>query len=1164
MAQRFRPQPPPRPTTFVSIQREIQVRGPAGPLTNLKRHRTRAELTRQVKTLARDPVIAPWIVGVPFPQKLAEIQTAPLLKYWDLRTELFWEATVLSLFLSELNHFIPLRRQFSEELLAANYVDAERTLKDIEGRFGFSIWTVENRIALIATASGLEKQKEFSSSIVNNNDVRSTVRVLTRYLSIRAEPTVSPFRFTRLLNGFLRNQPTMGSSLRQYYRFKLDFLGGHEFLDVLPQVLLFDSNAAIVDRYNTFIRVCQLVVASTRNKGVLRGVTDSVHVLRAGINDPALFNLCAILGITPPDIDPVIPRAIHSLVESYTIGEYTKCTEDSEKLLQEHPALIEVSEIYAKASIRRSEKHTPNLPRASRVLVDHLRSILVLDETAPSSVAHLLKLATVNGSHPWAAQIVSFLMQEYRHDRGAAGERLIIFGELNSYPGNPRLYVFIRKAAFPTIYPAHVENRKLSPTSHRLMDILSNSRLVHPDTLKELGLPDARFRKYLARLLHERGDFEDALRIYTDLLAEPGSVSYYENLLPGVRCFLSAGLLEDALRLTIAAYLANRNVAARLPIAELIERIETEDASALRSMIELPILYDLYYYEYSGARELERADACEDFLRTHGMRRPSVMRSMGALFDKNALNHFLRYVCVLEVLDCSVEFESTEDVQQERISILQLLLEMDPESADSYSNEIRALTTSLTVARGIREVEQSKIYVDVAGVKRTVEGVLKDNYARYLDLLRHTPETFDTQAIILAIGRVENLTESVDIYLPADEKFDLLRSMVVDIRDKFVSSNEYGLDSSLSMGFRHGTLSGQLRPQLEAAHLVTLKDSRTNIYRSNEHWARILEAQSGSRESVLQRLNRFSAEVDELIDEVNTAVIKVSTETRRSTGLFDFSISPWFVKRLQVKIKSQTEFDEFFVYAVHELWARTDECLEAMRKYIEQEFKPRFERIFDGLSGDLSFHDSTALRPIFDTIIQAKIDTQYNLDRVQSWFARTTADETADYQVRLPISIGLETVHNVYLEQPIEPVYELDESLRFKGKTLSGLTNIMFLLFDNIRKYAALNGGVRQFVCHVRREDDLVIFSVVNSVPEDVNGQAEDNKLTEMRDTILAASLSGRLKDDKVKGEGRSGFYKVAKVLLFELGGVADLEFGFNPPGMFTVEFAVSTRALLA
>lgn len=1117
LIMRFHPKPPPhRMTTFASLEREIQFRGAADPLTKLKNHGKHTDIARYIRSLSKIPAVAPWIVAHPLPQKLTELQSTPLLKYRTLSTELYWNACVLRLFTPGLNHFVDRRREFSEAILEGDYSAANQVLDAIQREFGYSIWLIENKIGLFAAASGLEKQKDFSAAIVRNGDIKSSIRLLARYFSVRAEQTVSPTRFTTLLNEFLQDYTGLGVATAQDYRFKLDFFGGHEFIDFLPQILLLESNASIIDRYLTFVRTCQLVVAANPNTRSLRAVTDAVNVVRDGGTDPSLFNLCSMLGITPPTVDQKIPHEIHSLVEHYTIGDYASCARCAEDLLTAHPSLVEVAEIYAKATIRLGAGYKSTLSSSSAELVAKFRSILLLDQAAPAAANGLLKLATVQGSQSWAAQIYSFLMQEYRHDRRAMAERMIIFGELNSYPGNPRLYVFVRRASFPAIYPAHIENRKLSPCAHRLMDILSNSRQIHPDALAELNLPEPRLRKYQAKLLHDRGDYNAALSLYTKLLRSAGSVTYYENLLPAVECFVSAGLLRDAVRLTISAYLDNRNVAARLSIGELIEHVERQGLQQLRQFIELPILYDLFYRIYV-VKELERADVCEDFLRHHKLRRPSELKMAVQTFGLPALVYFLRFVCVPEVLDCSVEFESTEDVQQERIAVLQLLREFDPDRADDYSNEIRALTTSLTVARGLREVEQSRIYVDVQGVKRTVEKVLKESYSRYADLLKHTPILFDPTALMLALSRVDEAGgTSVSVYLPADEQFALFKSMVVDIRDKFVSSNEYGLDSSLSMGFRHGTLSGQLRPQLEAAHLITLKDSKTNQYRRNEYWAKLLAGES-TADAVLSRLNEFSAEVDSLIDEVNMGALQIKTEIRSSCGLFDFSISDLFVKKLQMRIKVETGFDAFFEATVHELWIRTDVCLENVRAYVTDTLKPKFERLFDSLAHDLTFHRSAPLKPIFDTIIQAKIDTQYNLDRIRSWFARTTADETADYNPSLPVEIGLETVHNVYLEQPIKPDLRADESLRFKGKTLSVMTNIMFMLFDNIRKYAALDCGVRRFICEIGERRGKVVFTITNTLPSDADPAAEDNRLTEIRAAIQSALVAGRIVSDTVK-----------------------------------------------
>src|SRR5207237_2989337 len=125
-------------------------------------------------------------------------------------------------------------------------------------------------------------------------------------------------------------------------------------------------------------------------------------------------------------IDLTLAREIHSLIEDYTVGKYVDSAERAEKLLCQHPSLIEVCEIYAKTLIRLDRKHAVKIPFAARNIVEHLQSVLILAPSAPTSVAYLLRLAIVNGSQAFAAQIYSFLMQEYRHDRGRMAERLII------------------------------------------------------------------------------------------------------------------------------------------------------------------------------------------------------------------------------------------------------------------------------------------------------------------------------------------------------------------------------------------------------------------------------------------------------------------------------------------------------------------------------------------------------------------------------------------------------------------------------------------------------------------------------------------------------------------------------------------------------------------
>src|SRR5438105_465482 len=98
-----------RQQSFNSIEREIALRGPLAALTRLKNDGSRSDVARETKSLAKNPSLSDWITGIPFPKKLTQLQTTPLLRYRTLQAELFWSACILRLFSTELNRFVTLR-----------------------------------------------------------------------------------------------------------------------------------------------------------------------------------------------------------------------------------------------------------------------------------------------------------------------------------------------------------------------------------------------------------------------------------------------------------------------------------------------------------------------------------------------------------------------------------------------------------------------------------------------------------------------------------------------------------------------------------------------------------------------------------------------------------------------------------------------------------------------------------------------------------------------------------------------------------------------------------------------------------------------------------------------------------------------------------------------
>lgn len=65
-----------------------------------------------------------------------------------------------------------------------------------------------------------------------------------------------------------------------------------------------------------------------------------------------------------------------------------------------------------------------------------------------------------------------------------------------------------------------------------------------------------------------------------------------------------------------------------------------------------------------------------------------------------------------------------------------MLLELDPTSAESYRTEIKDILRRLMIQKRIREIEQSKVFVDIEGIKAKLNRTMKETFNRYVSFLK--------------------------------------------------------------------------------------------------------------------------------------------------------------------------------------------------------------------------------------------------------------------------------------------------------------------------------------------------------------------------------------------------------------------------------------------
>lgn len=193
--------------------------------------------------------------------------------------------------------------------------------------------------------------------------------------------------------------------------------------------------------------------------------------------------------------------------------------------------------------------------------------------------------------------------------------------------------------------------------------------------------------------------------------------------------------VQEAIQFTAAFCVGDVDGAAMMPLPECCLLVDKRLRKAMAGELALSIALDLYTKLHDARYASERAYAYEDFPTAHGVDRASQLRHAINSLDTRLLVYYLRYVCVQDIMQLSTAFSSPRELDEERLAVCALLVEIDPLHLDAYEEEIRGATRKLVVRRGIREVEQSKIYIDMSALRRWADKNLKESFTRYIALV---------------------------------------------------------------------------------------------------------------------------------------------------------------------------------------------------------------------------------------------------------------------------------------------------------------------------------------------------------------------------------------------------------------------------------------------
>ncbi|MDX6770875.1 MAG: hypothetical protein SF051_15175 [Elusimicrobiota bacterium] len=1039
--------------------------------------------------------------------------------------ELSWAAALLIQFPGQILQFSKLHREFTGAYLSENQSAAHATLDAVEKTLGQSFWLVKRRLATLQHFDGLEPQKRYAQSVRDADRSGGLIRYLTHYASYRVEEAVSPQAFrTRYAAGL--GAQILPDGVRAYLRMHVlgDFPQSHAGL---ADILQIENRGAIVDLYEAFVVCCQ-AAASQPEPELAKLARTTAALVGSKSDDPRLHRIVAHRGGT---ISPRITAGPAELAvyEAFLKGDYSTGYSEGLKLalqLHDSPQTMLLTALCA------SDEDVRQCPYPT---IGYLRSASGYDAST-ESISQLARSAWALQGTPYSNLVTSILKIESTPYTVPAESPTIVrsLGGLGTlHPAQARWI-----AGSSKIRGAHSEIPDLIPTAGNVSE------------------SESTWRAAVART--EGDDLSGALELFKRLLNSPHW--HYRRL---AKRFISSllirlGRFTEAVESMTTFFIADHGTISILPVEDLFDGLDKATKKALSGSLQFVIASDMYALKKGTQANHLRRFSYEDYLSHHGVTKPSKIRHL--VSEQNLAQHvyFLKSICVESVMDASTIFRSSTEVAQERIDVCRLLEELDPANADAYQSEIRGIAQRLTVRKRLREIEQSKIYVDIDSVKEAARRELRESYQRYISFLKNglSPEDKVFFQAVKEKTSAEEVRTLLTLEVPRNERAALIETIFILLRDEYVSSSQHGLDGYISVRIRHGTLAGQLRSPIEAESLLTQRDARTNEYKPNTFWLeRLGVAEESERNAVNEAFANFSKSFDSLVDEISGKWLQVN-KGGSDSGMIDFALQSHEIAALSTLITADTPLDEFLDQTISYFSKqRLELSLSKIRDRFEKEVKPKIRGLLLELQTSVQKAAPDAEVGILRTAVgHAMTTANITLDRVIEWFRLPAAEKDEPFSIEEAIEICRATRPD--FQSTLEIPEEL-ENFRIKAN-LTSFVDILYVAFENVVKHA----GTSPPVASIRAQliGNSLSVRIQNVVAEGVATEAIRKRVAAVADAVHKQPFS-----TSVRKEGGTGFHKIKKILHHDFRSIKSdtpptLDFGFESDTSFFVEIQIPIR----
>jgi hypothetical protein len=1082
---------------------------------------------KTIRQCISHPLTRKLIFSNPLPQKYEEIrQSRVVSNTGNIEGEIIWNIYAIKSYFKEINEFILLKKQFENFFLLDNLIEADKILNNIENNISKSLWSLENRFLLKEYKDGTESNWSFLSELSKKTEDPFLLFFIENY-SKRAESKIPYFRFRNIFDTQI-NEINGPVSFKEYICFRLNYIGYFGFVNY-PFILTVESISPIIDRY-LLLRDVIIDLYSQQEVNSKPFLEKTISKLAENLtHDNTLNNIC---GLFEPE--KVLAKSdtseIGNIIDNYTKGLYKDCVELIPNALTRNPSSIELYEIYIKSLIESNTDFTkPNISRIIDEVLHDLFNVYSRNGKSDESSEKLLKLSLSFYSFNWARQLFSLLSCQNNINYSNKTYQLLypVFSEIF----NPRLILFLNDQEK---FYSDKNNTKIKTV---VLHSLINSGQFE-SIQKDSNLSSQRKPLYIGRAMMKAKKYEEAKSHFEKLYNSKNiSITAFEEIINYLfYIYIKLKYYREAIILFVNNYLQNKSIITRFKTNEFLRTIEKNNCSGLENLIDLPIFFKIIsddpYQQYV---------AYDIFISNYNLHRPQEVFKIRDKFEPNKYIYFLREVCTSDILHHSYYFEGSDDIDNERIFVLRELLKIDKINESIYIKELAEVSQASNIRRAIREVNRGRITVNVQQIKNIESSNIKEGFNRYKDLSNYAKNKelvgIDSTSKLIS-EYLKNLNEekqqksSNQIKDPAFISFKVL---FIELRDKYLLSKEYGLDGYLSTRIRHGAFQNHIRSVFESIDLIAKKDKDGN-YLDVETWKDRLPYVLYLRVNDIQAaIKRFSKKIDDLTEYIVKELLQVYTEKHLSkpNAIFNYSFTLEYLWVVFSYVKDNIkDYERFLEYVFRELEVFTETRLEIVRNMFHNETKENyFDIITDfhseikSIVGDNSFVDLTS------SIIKCKTNIQNELENISEWFYLSNPSTDLILDLKTLIRTSVEITNTIYPNYKISPKIITNTDIPIYGSI--HFIYIMRILIDNIISHSGLESN--KLVIEIKsdfNDNNKMFISVKNNFADYI----EIDKLNATLNDIKEKWKTDINSLDKINIEGGSGFDKIRRILLFDLG----------------------------